>query len=190
MTFNGSDDEEKRRRVRRSAVSSVTDAWEEEGRKAGSSSSSSSGVSGDLSDIVGGGEEEGERGDVARFPTEWAYRLAVTKLTAKLKASKERLRGEEKAARSAGERADQVCFLKKTSGIDRRHDENLYVGMTRTFTLVSVKNFVCMALKNITYEGGFSFSIYIYIFSRSIFQYLQIWHRKAVGAAVLSSLCN
>lgn len=40
--------------------------------------------------------------------TEWAYRLAITKLTAQLKAAKERLRGEKEACRSASERADQV----------------------------------------------------------------------------------
>lgn len=112
------DDEEERRRARRgrkSTASSVTDAvriaddaWEEEdGERSSSSSSSSSGVSDGLSDFVGGVEEKEGR-EMVRFPTEWAYRLAVTKLTAKLKASKERLHGEEKAARSAGERADQV----------------------------------------------------------------------------------
>ena len=42
------------------------------------------------------------------FSTEWAYRLAVTKLTAQLKAARERLRGEREASRSAGERAEQV----------------------------------------------------------------------------------
>lgn len=47
-------------------------------------------------------------GETPHFSTEWAYRLAVTKLTAKLKAARERLRGEKEASRSAGVRAEQV----------------------------------------------------------------------------------
>lgn len=49
--------------------------------------------------------------DSVRLSSQWAYRLAVTKLTAQLKAAKERLRGEKEASRSAGERADQVRVL-------------------------------------------------------------------------------
>lgn len=64
-------------------------------------------------DFLPHGEQAGEGrqqgGAVgARFSTEWAYRLAVTKLTAQLKAARERLRGEKEASRLAGERADQV----------------------------------------------------------------------------------
>ncbi|CAN0023801.1 unnamed protein product, partial [Hapterophycus canaliculatus] len=56
------------------------------------------------------GEGRGERGTTAssaRFSTEWAYRLAVTKLTAQLRAARERLRGEKEASREAGERVEQ-----------------------------------------------------------------------------------
>lgn len=63
----------------------------------------------------GGGEPAAAGGGVGRqgetaagFSTEWAYRLAVTKLTAQLKAARERLRGEKEASRLAGERAEQV----------------------------------------------------------------------------------
>ena len=63
----------------------------------------------------GGGRESatGEGGNAAaRFSTEWAYRLAVTKLTAQLKSTRERLRGEKEAAKSAGERVEQVGLVK------------------------------------------------------------------------------
>jgi len=67
-----------------------------------------------------GGREAGEGGTAARFSTEWAYRLAVTKLTAQLKATRERLRGEKEAAKSAGERAEQArraeFFVKSMHG--------------------------------------------------------------------------
>lgn len=43
--------------------------------------------------------------------TEWAYRLTVLKLTAQLKAARERLRGEKEASRLAGGRAEQVGWL-------------------------------------------------------------------------------
>ncbi|CAN0380089.1 unnamed protein product, partial [Ectocarpus fasciculatus] len=52
-------------------------------------------------------QEGGGGRTTARFSTEWAYRLAVTKLTAQLKAARERLHGEKEAARSAGERVEQ-----------------------------------------------------------------------------------
>eukprot|EP00752_Nemacystus_decipiens_P017818 g15975.t1 len=55
--------------------------------------------------VRGGRGERGEAG--GGFSTEWAYRLAVTKLTAQLKAARERLRGEKEASRLAGERAEQ-----------------------------------------------------------------------------------
>ncbi|CAM9419477.1 unnamed protein product [Ectocarpus sp. 4 AP-2014] len=73
-----------------------------------SSDGDGSGVGG-----IGGSQEnfhaqEGGGGrTTARFSTEWAYRLAVTKLTAQLKAARERLHGEKEAARSAGERVEQ-----------------------------------------------------------------------------------
>ncbi|CAB1119881.1 unnamed protein product [Ectocarpus sp. CCAP 1310/34] len=53
-------------------------------------------------------QEGGGGRTTARFSTEWAYRLAVTKLTAQLKAARERLHGEKEAARSAGERVEQL----------------------------------------------------------------------------------
>ncbi|CBJ30086.1 hypothetical protein Esi_0173_0036 [Ectocarpus siliculosus] len=52
-------------------------------------------------------QEGGGGRTTARFSTEWAYRLAVTKLTAQLKATRERLHGEKEAARSAGDRVEQ-----------------------------------------------------------------------------------
>ncbi|CAN0232211.1 unnamed protein product, partial [Ectocarpus sp. 8 AP-2014] len=52
-------------------------------------------------------QEGGGGRTTARFSTEWAYRLAVTKLTAQLKAARERLHGEKEAARSAGDRVEQ-----------------------------------------------------------------------------------
>lgn len=54
------------------------------------------------------GREEGEGGPAARFSTEWAYRLAVTKLTAQLRAARERLRGEKEASKLARERVEQA----------------------------------------------------------------------------------
>lgn len=59
----------------------------------------------------GGGEGGRDRkGTTAKFSTEWAYRLAVTKLTAQLRAARERLRGEKEASREAGERVEQVTL--------------------------------------------------------------------------------
>ncbi|CAN0291346.1 unnamed protein product [Ascophyllum nodosum] len=62
---------------------------------------------GDRGSSGGSSKEFPAREEAARFPTEWAYRLAVTKLTAKLRAARERLREEKEMTRSAGERADQ-----------------------------------------------------------------------------------
>ena len=75
---------------------------------------------GDPGSSGGSSKEFPAREEAARFPTEWAYRLAVTKLTAKLRAARERLREEKEMTRSAGERADQVGKEFGKSGEDCR----------------------------------------------------------------------
>lgn len=54
------------------------------------------------------------------FPTEAAYRLAVTKLIAQLKSAKERFRSEKETSRETAEKAEQV----RQQGEEKRYEDN------------------------------------------------------------------